>query len=133
MKFSKFLKSAKKGNFLTFYFRTLNYKAKTSFLNLKHRLTRCFKPLSVLICSGGRIRTYNHLLTLIPMFPLGVDYIFAIFAKANLGTSVSSLYGAPAILKDFAGFPRYCPAPLLHQKYFRPKIYKAYSLNFTNL
>lgn len=41
-------------------------------------------------CSPGRIRTYNPLLTLIPKFPMGVDYI--IIPK---DVSVSSLYGAP--------------------------------------
>lgn len=29
----------------------------------------------VLLCSGAWIRTRDHLLTLVPKFPMGVDYI----------------------------------------------------------
>ena len=53
------------------------------------------------------------------MLPLGVDYIIAMFAKTNLGTSVSSLYGAPRqsgvpTVLPISGFHRY--PEIIHPK-----------------
>jgi len=62
--------------------------------NLKHRLIRCFKCQVQLLGSGGRIRTFNLLVTLIPVLPRSVDYIISRWLIE--GVPVSSLYGVPA-------------------------------------
>ena len=106
MIYSKVLNRWKKGRFSISYFRTPNYKAKSSLLNLKHPLIGCLKRTLVLICSGGRTRTYNHLVTLVLRLLKGVDYIFAMI-QWILGVLVSSLYGALRVYRSSHGIAQY--------------------------
>lgn len=54
-------------------------------LSLNSRLKGLSRPIGLSIksisCSRGRIRTDNQLVTLVPMFPKGVDYIIALSKK----------------------------------------------------
>ena len=56
---------------------------------IKQKSSECSLDLNQ--CSGGRIRTYDHLLTFIPMFPLGTDYI--IFRFCGIEALPQILFG----------------------------------------
>ncbi len=60
--------------------------------------------LLVLFGSAGRIRTYNQLVTLVPLFPKGVDYIIIRVIKWMIGCEVLraayNKMGGPTPVRD---------------------------------
>jgi hypothetical protein len=59
---------SEKRQFLNFLIQNLTLNGKKINFELKTPLIRCLKLTSVLRCSGGRIRTYNHLLNREPLY-----------------------------------------------------------------